>query len=870
MLNVCNEIYNNSTLYNINCFYHIKTNNIYHLCICNNSPTMPYMTLSRVLCFFLFIGLQQLNIAQCSIENLSISIIDCVNDNNAGLVLDFESETPSTIGYQISTQLGFEVIQYSQLPYTLIVSGNCITDYTLTIKDLAISDCETTQNVGVICCDVMCNVEIDIIELQCQDDESILATVDFNVTGTLDDSLDIFTNDEYISTIAVSNEAPFLLPGLGTVQNLVVCTQGTTCCDTVDIVSPCVCNILDIHAAVADCDPLLNEYFLRIDFKTTSPSSDSFNLGRPGNALGTHAYADLPIRVGPISFEEDDNDIFILDQSDALCFGFIPHNTLESCDAVSCTLSDLNVTSTIDCAETEEITYHIDFNTTLESQGFQIIIDGTTYGPFLYGEDGYAIGPLATDGVTASLVEIIDLEDDNCNIDTTVTPISCDCSFDNLVTTQFCNDDVLIALQINFEANGSVNDSFDIASSISTQRFAYSDLPITLNGLPTEDISLEVVDVLNPSCSMSFTEDLECVLECAITNFEVALLSCVDEGVANFSFTFDYEDFTTDTVTLSYNDLLLGNYIIADTTEYLIPLLNIDCDIDFNTFSLAAINDIDCAVDFAMPNIDCCTPCQITNLNPIVTCDPILGDMISYNFDYSGNETDTYQLYIADELFGEYLFSDGVTSINVDSVTSSELPIELTYEIVFPLCSVKDTIMVICSEECIIENIQLDTLSCTDGLFTGLLNFDHADTNDSFMIFINDVTYGSYAFDQLPLEVGPIEGDGSIDYTLSISVIDFESCIGSLELGQLDCGPNSIDEQIINNINWSTLSSGILIKGIATFEKVTLIDLNGRQVFQQDVYHDELMIQNKDYTTGLYFVRLQDEKGNLHTIKIIL
>ena len=347
---ICSELHEYQTLnYNNNNLYHLKINNIHHLCVQYNETYMIYKTLYRTFSIIILLGLQHIAISQCSLENLSVTIIDCVNDNNAGLVINFQSDTPSTIGYQIATQLGFEVVQYNQLPYTLIVSGNCITDYNLTVKDLSIADCEKTQNVGVICCDVMCNIETEITGLECIDNESILTAVDFNITGTNADSVDIFTNDNYVSTIAVSNGSPFLLPKLGPVQDLVICTQGTECCDTLDIFSPCYCNIFDVHAAVTDCDSIMEAYFLRIDFETTSPSSDSFSIGRTNNLLGTFAYEDVPVRVGPISFDENDNDIFIVDQVDILCFGFIPHNTLDSCEAITCELTDLDVLSTIDC-----------------------------------------------------------------------------------------------------------------------------------------------------------------------------------------------------------------------------------------------------------------------------------------------------------------------------------------------------------------------------------------------------------------------------------------------------------------------------------------------------------------------------------------
>lgn len=866
MHNVCSELHKYHTLNNNNNFYHIKTNNIHHLCASYYETLMTYKTLYRNLSIFILLGLHQIAISQCSIENLSVTIIDCVNDNNAGLVVNFQSDSPSTIGYQIATQLGFEVIQYSQLPYTLIVSGNCITDYTLAVKDLSIADCEETQNVGVICCDVMCNIEMDITELECVDDESILVSVDFNVTGTNSDSLDIYTNDNYVSTIAVSNGSPFLLPKLGPVQDLVVCTQGTECCDTLDIVSPCYCNIFDVHAAVTDCDQLMDTYFLRIDFETTSPSSDSFSIGRTSNLLGTFAYEDIPVRVGPISFDENDNDIFIVDQIDALCFGFIPHMTLDSCEAVTCELTDLDVLSTIDCDNSGDVTFSIEFHTSLESEGFQILIDGNIYGPFQYGLQPYEVGPLPSDGVSPSHVEIIDLGDSNCTIDTTIAPISCNCSYDNLTITQFCNDDVLVAVLINFDPNGSVNDSFDITSVINTQRFAYSELPITLNGLPTADITLEVTDVINSTCTLSIATDLECILECSITNFEVELISCEELGVANLSFTFDYEDLTTDTVTLSYNGTLVGNYTAVDSGEYIIPLLEVDCEIDFNTFTLAPINDPDCFAEFPMPNIDCCTSCNVSNVEITSTCFDDMSVLFLIDFDYNGESTDVFDFYLSEVLYGPFSYAQVPFDISLSPFTPGDIP----YSIEFNLCENEGIFSFDCDEECIVENITIDSTFCVDSGFFAMLNFDHTESNDSFIVIVNEIIDGTYALDDLPVQLGPYEGDNTTEYIFTINILDEDNCGDFYNLGTVNCDPNAIEDIIINNISWTFLSNGVSLEGISSFEKYSLLDLNGRVIHNKNIYSNQLFIQNDHHTTGLYFVRLQDEKGNIHTIKIIL
>ena len=803
--------------------------------------------------------------AQCNLENFTVDISDCQDGNTVVATLDFETDNPSNIGYQVFTPLGFTIVQLDEFPYELQLDGNCVTDYILGIRDLSVTDCEVSQNIGVICCDIKCSIEIEVTELQCTEDQSILATVDYNISGTLTDSLDVFTNNTYQYTRAILDANILELPSLGPVQNLVVCEQGTMCCDTIDINDPCFCNIFDIHLAVTDCQPELNNYFLRVDFETTSPSSDSFNIGRPGNTLGSHAYADLPVKVGPISFEEDDNDIFILDQVDAFCFGFIPHITLDSCDAVSCTFTDLTAQHQINCENSQESFITFSFNTTVESSGFTANIDGQVFGPFPYGESEYTVGPLVLSGAEIQL-EVIDNENQNCSLSEFVTLNSCNCSIDNLSVLQFCNGEDLIAAQINFTIEGSATDSFDLTIINQSGRYAYSDLPVTINNLTSQDVSLSIQDTNNPSCSINTVFPLECVLECEITNFEVEVLSCDELGVANFAFRFDEKDFGLPEFGLSLNGTLLGFYELQDTGDYILAIQEIDCELDFNLFTVTAIDDAECFAEFALPNTDCCTPCSIDSTEIIVTCLDNFTIDLSLNFDYDGELSDSFDLIFDEQLFGSYVYND----IPLDANLNAAIQDEISYSIVFDNCIFSDSFVYDCNDECIVENIQLDTLTCTNGMFTANLNFDHSESNDSFLLTVNGITDAAYDLNDLPVEIGPYIGDGETEYTFTISVIEFESCVGTFDLGAIDCGPNAIDDYIINNIKWYNLKDGIMLDGVSSFVRMTLIDINGRLIEQQTINSDQFLIHNTDRMMGLYFIRLQDEKGYIHTIKVIL
>ncbi len=806
-------------------------------------------------------------VAQCNIDNFTVITSNCIDENTIEVTVDFDTDTPSPIGYQLVTTVDFVVIQFNDFPYKLTLDPNCVTDYTIGVVDLSVADCEVSQNLGVLCCEFECAIEVEVIDLQCTDNLSIIANLDVDLTGSFEDSLDIYTNGNFISTVALSSALAIELPSVLPVLELVVCEQGNTmCCDTLDLVDPCFCNIFDITTTVLDCDPVMESYFLRVDFETTGQSSDSFNIGRPGNLLGRFAYEDLPVRVGPIGFDDDDGEVTILDQFDAFCFGFIPHTTLDSCGAISCEFSNLEVAANVDCDNSGDAILTVSFDTSVESDGFIIRVNGENFGPFSYGENEYSVGPIPSDDIAQFDVEVIDLEDDNCSIATSVIPVSCDCSFDNLSTIQFCNQDSLIAILIDFDPKDAVSDSFDLVSATSTTRYAYAQLPINVTGLPSADIALEIVDALNQNCILMINEPLECVLECAITNFEVEVLSCESLGVANLSFNFNFEDLTTDTVVLSYNGNVLGNYIVQDTGDYVIPFLEIDCEIDFNSFSLAPINDPDCGTEFPMPNIDCCTPCEITNPSFTVTCLDNMSASILIDFDYDGEAQDMLDLFVFGNLEGTFSYDQFPINIASDILAPGDYP----FTIAFPSCDIDGTFPFFCDEPCVITNITMDSVECVGPSFFPLIEFDFSVDIDSVMIFANEGIQGTFSTENLPIFLGPYQGDGITEYTFTVTAVGDEDCSDTFEFGTFECEPNAIDENILSNIKWSTLPHGTLIEGIKSFNQIALYDIQGRKIEENKIIDDQFFIENTGHMNGLYFVRLINHKGEVHTVKIVL
>ncbi|HHH50643.1 MAG TPA: hypothetical protein ENK52_06665, partial [Saprospiraceae bacterium] len=108
-----------------------------------------------------------------------------------------------------------------------------------------------------------------------------------------------------VSYSVVFDEEPYPGIGYGTIilegniHSLLIGGQEFTV-DNVCAYPSTGCLISDLVVNVEDCTPN-NVFFVNIDFDANNMSSDSFEIRGNGHFYGTFAYADRPIRLGPLA-----------------------------------------------------------------------------------------------------------------------------------------------------------------------------------------------------------------------------------------------------------------------------------------------------------------------------------------------------------------------------------------------------------------------------------------------------------------------------------------------------------------------------------------------------------------------------------------
>lgn len=108
-------------------------------------------------------------------------------------------------------------------------------------------------------------------------------------------------------------------------------------------------------------------------------------------------------------------------------------------------------------------------------------------------------------------------------------------------------------------------------------------------------------------------------------------------------------------------------------------------------------------------------------------------------------------------------------------------------------CYVQAGIGTICAEtdECKISEIEYSYPECsTDGLIFVDLDFIYRNVSDSFTVSGNQTSYGTFAYTDLPISVGPITPDCEKQYEFEIVDKEIESCFAAVEEIRICCPQN--------------------------------------------------------------------------------
>jgi len=92
--------------------------------------------------------------------------------------------------------------------------------------------------------------------------------------------------------------------------------------------------------------------------------------------------------------------------------------------------------------------------------------------------------------------------------------------------------------------------------------------------------------------------------------------------------------------------------------------------------------------------------------------------------------------------------------------------------------------------DCIITNLEATPLDCQDTTFLVEINLEAATVSDSFTVTDqNGNDLGTFSYNNLPVQVGPLYGDSITAYTLTVADLGVPQCLSSITLDPQDCLP---------------------------------------------------------------------------------
>ncbi|MEP6794198.1 MAG: hypothetical protein ABJB16_07725, partial [Saprospiraceae bacterium] len=356
----------------------------------------------------------------------------------------------------------------------------------------------------------------------------------------------------------------------------------------------------------------------------------------------------------------------------------------------------------------------------------------------------------------------------------------------------WCITNNIAAVTIDFKHSNTSGPTFDLyyANGTLATTALYASLPydiinFTANG--ADSIRVKLCDHSSPTCCENFTL---APIDCNPTNCEIYNLSIDPECLTgNFvvHLDFDVAHPASDSFTIHGNTLNYGTFGYNELPIVLGPLngnTNINWDFIIQDKAMPS-----CTKDALLGIYHCPPPCNILSFDATPTlCNGNNAYALRLDIDIEGKGHQGYSIFSDSYYYGTHNYADLPYTVpafaisgNIDQVTvcDNENP---------GCCATKSYLALPCAG-CIIYNLEADPIPCdNNGNFFISINFDHQNTStEGFSITGNGTSFGNFSYSQLPLLLGPFNGNANQFFEFVVTDLVNESCFDAIEIGTLAC-----------------------------------------------------------------------------------
>ena len=434
--------------------------------------------------------------------------------------------------------------------------------------------------------------------------------------------------------------------------------------------------------------------------------------------------------------------------------------------------------------------------------GFKVQGNGVNYGTFNYNNVPLTLGPLPGNGSTPYEFVVRDFNHPDCSDFFVLGTVDCggtsDCHvFDLIATPGDCNADGTYPLTINFQYENAPNAWFDLIYEGSNIGFyPLSELPVVIpafndNGEPGQVISVCINDTPD-CCAIADFQAPNCNSgDCNIFDVTATPGDC-ENGMFYVTLDFNYENVGDGGFKVQGNGIVYGVFEYGDLPLTLGPLAG-----NGTTTYEFVVKDIfhpECN-DFAVVSpVDCdqTGDCHIYDLVAEVSdCNDQGQFFVTLDFEHTNTGNDGFKVYGNGNVYGFFNYDDLPVTIGPLQTDNPHLEFGVA-DVQHPDCH--DFVVIGTPDctggnnDCVIEGLVAEVHPClANGTFYVTLDFQHENTSGYFKVKGNGVTYGVYSYDDLPVSIGPLVGNGTTNYEFVVRDIHQEDCGDAISIGTVEC-----------------------------------------------------------------------------------
>lgn len=784
----------------------------------------------------------------CELSNLLIETHDCDANNQFLIDLEVDQNAAASDSFNLFVNNTFyQTYTYSN-PF--ITAGPFDGDgnpLNFEVQDSGDSNCLIAQTITAPDCTPPCNIyDVTTSTTDCNLDE-FYYELDFLYENTSDSFTVNLVGGSYSATFAYTNLpvniGPFTGNGAAIYsfeindQNIASCELGFSA-----ISANCDCEISGISTQTSTCDSN-QEFTFGLNFAYANVS-DSFRIDGVGNGFSeTHAYANLPVQIGPFPGNGQMSGYLITDLQRTNCiedFSIAAPDCTPPCDLTNPILT----VNDCDNQGNYDVTINFDHNNSSD------FFNTNGYGIYAYADLPVTIGPFAGDGMSAYSINITDLNDNDCSLPLHVPARFCGdtCQIYNVqAIASPCDSAGNFNLNLQFDFDNANTTGFTVfVNGSSYGPFDYNiPQPIDLGTFAGDGQTLYnifVFDRTDAACSGSTTLSPVNCLPCELTNLTTRVTNCDSDGNFSVWIDFDAQNGSADGFSIGGNGNDYGSFSYAELPIQLGPFTGDATSV--YEFIIRDNQDINCTIETTVGPVDCDTDnCRIFDVQALPTdCDVDGFFFVDVRFNYEDVGNNGFTIRGNGQIYGNFdysqipvrlgpFFGDGNTVYEFVVLDNDDNDCN-NFTTVGPIqCDDMD---------CSITDLSVDILDCNgNGTYQVRIDFTaNNPTNSRFDLHTTRGLLGTFSLSQLPLVIGNFPSNGNLNDAIRVCISNNPQCCGSVFFSTPQCDGDCIEFESLaagtvfkNSINPTIVPDTILIENNVSMTTNSFINRSGVALF---------------------------------------